>query len=45
MLFAFFDLIHELGDLGKGNYRLTHILGFVRFPCPAMSMNCSRLPP
>ena len=22
MLFAFFDLIHELGDLGKGSYRL-----------------------
>ncbi len=24
-LFAFFDLIHELGDLGKGNYRLAVI--------------------
>ena len=25
-LFALFDLIHELGDLGKGNYRLKNIL-------------------
>jgi lipopolysaccharide export system permease protein len=29
MLFAFFDLIQELGDLGKGNYRMTDIAAFV----------------
>ena len=29
MLFAFLDLIHELGELGKGNYRLPHIIAFV----------------
>ncbi len=23
MLFAFFDLIHELGDVGKGNYTIS----------------------
>jgi lipopolysaccharide export system permease protein len=28
-LFAFFDLIHELDDLGKGNYRLPEMLGYV----------------
>jgi lipopolysaccharide export system permease protein len=33
-LFAFFDLIHELGDLGKGDYRLPHILGFVALSLP-----------
>ena len=25
MLLALFDLIHELGDLNKGGYRLLHI--------------------
>lgn len=34
MLFAFFDLIHELGDLGKGNYRLVNILGYVLLSLP-----------
>lgn len=34
MLFAFFDLIHELGDLGKGNYRLMSILGYVLLSLP-----------
>lgn len=33
-LFAFFDLIHELGDLGKGSYRLPQILGFVALNLP-----------
>jgi lipopolysaccharide export system permease protein len=33
-LFAFFDLIHELGDLGKGDYRLPHILAFVALSLP-----------
>ncbi|MFN3398299.1 MAG: LptF/LptG family permease, partial [Sulfurimicrobium sp.] len=33
-LFAFFDLIHELGDLGKGHYRLPQILGFVALNLP-----------
>ncbi|MDD5330006.1 MAG: LPS export ABC transporter permease LptG [Sulfuricella sp.] len=34
MLFAFFDLIHELGDLGQGNYRLVNILGYVLLSLP-----------
>lgn len=34
MLFAFFDLIHELGDLGKGSYRLGMILLFVLLSVP-----------
>ena len=33
-LFAFFDLIHELGDLGKGNYRLQHALLYVLLSIP-----------
>ena len=32
MLFAFFDLIHELGDVGKADYTLgTALLVFVLF--------------
>jgi lipopolysaccharide export system permease protein len=34
-LFAFFDLINELGDLGKGNYRLPHIMLFVLLTVPS----------
>jgi len=34
-LFAFFDLIRELNDLGKGNYRLTALLGYVALLIPA----------
>ena len=34
-LFAFFDLIHELGDLGKGNYRLQHALIYVLLSVPS----------
>lgn len=34
-LFGFFDLIHELGDLGKGNYRLQHVLLFVLLSVPS----------
>ena len=34
-LFAFFDLIHELGDLGKGDYRLQHALGYVLLSVPS----------
>jgi lipopolysaccharide export system permease protein len=33
-LFAFFDLINELGDLGKGSYRLQHALLFVVLSMP-----------
>jgi lipopolysaccharide export system permease protein len=33
-LFAFFDLIKELDDLGKGNYRLTAMLGYVALSLP-----------
>jgi lipopolysaccharide export system permease protein len=34
MLFAFLDLIHELGDLGKGNYRLLDIMAYVLLSVP-----------
>jgi lipopolysaccharide export system permease protein len=34
-LFAFFDLIHELGDLGKGEYHLQQIFLFVLLSSPA----------
>jgi lipopolysaccharide export system permease protein len=33
-LFAFFDLSHEMGDLGKGDYRLPHIVAFVVLSLP-----------
>lgn len=33
-LFAFFDLIQELGDLGKNNYRLSAILAYVALSIP-----------
>ena len=33
-LFAFFDLINELTDLGKGEYRLQHALAFVALSVP-----------
>ena len=35
MLFAFFDLIHELGDVGRGNYTLTTALLFVALQLPS----------
>lgn len=34
MLFAFFDLVDQIGDLGQGGYRLRHILIFVLFSVP-----------
>ncbi len=34
MLFAFFDLIHEFGDIGKGNYELQHAIAFVLLSVP-----------
>jgi lipopolysaccharide export system permease protein len=33
-LFAFFDLINELGDIGKGEYHLQHAVGFVLLSVP-----------
>jgi lipopolysaccharide export system permease protein len=33
-LFSFFDLVHELSDLGKGGYQLRHALGFVLLTLP-----------
>ncbi|MFM9970762.1 MAG: LPS export ABC transporter permease LptG [Burkholderiales bacterium] len=33
-LFAFFDLINELGDIGKGSYRLQHALLYVALIVP-----------
>lgn len=34
MLFAFFDLINELGSIGKGNYQLQHALGYIALTSP-----------
>src|SRR5213078_43106 len=34
-LFAFFDLIGELGDLGKGDYDLRQVFSFVMLNAPA----------
>ena len=34
-LFAFFDLVNELGDLGVGDYNLREILTFVLLTVPA----------
>lgn len=34
-LFAFFDLINELADLGRGGYRLQHALAFVALTVPS----------
>jgi lipopolysaccharide export system permease protein len=34
MLFAFFDLIHELESIGKGGYQLRHALGYVTLTVP-----------
>lgn len=34
MLFAFFDLIHELESLGKGGYQLQHALAYVTLTLP-----------
>ena len=33
-LFAFFDLVNELGDIGKGNYQLHHAVGYVLLTLP-----------
>jgi lipopolysaccharide export system permease protein len=33
-LFAFFDLVHELGDLGKGEYRSSHAVRYVLLVIP-----------
>lgn len=33
-LFAFFDFINELGDIGRGGYRLQHALAFVLLGLP-----------
>ncbi len=35
MLFAFFDLIHELGDVGKGGYTVTSAFLFVVLQMPS----------
>lgn len=34
MLFSFIDLIHELGELGKGAYRLPHMIAYVLLSVP-----------
>lgn len=34
MLFSFFDLIHELGAMGAGNYRLGYVLLFILLTMP-----------
>jgi lipopolysaccharide export system permease protein len=39
MLMGFFDLIHELGDLGKGTYRLSNVLVYVLLSAPGNVYN------
>lgn len=34
-LFAFFDLINQMGDIGKGHYRLQHAVAFVLLTTPS----------
>jgi lipopolysaccharide export system permease protein len=34
MLFAFFDLIHELESIGRGGYQIQHALGYVTLTLP-----------
>ena len=34
LLFAFFDLVKEIGDLGRGNYQLRHVLQHVLLSMP-----------
>lgn len=34
MLFAFFDLIHQLESIGKGGYQIQHALGYVILTLP-----------
>ena len=34
MLFAFFDLVEQVKDLGRGGYRLRHIAGHVLLSVP-----------
>src|ERR671936_835681 len=34
-LFAFFDLIHELGDVGRGDYTISRALLFVTLHLPS----------
>lgn len=33
-LFAFFDLVHELGEVGRGGYQMVHALGYVALTLP-----------
>lgn len=33
-LFAFFDFVHELADLGKGKYQIHHAIGYVLLTMP-----------
>jgi lipopolysaccharide export system permease protein len=37
MLFAFFDLIHEFEDIGKGGYQFQHAITFVLLSLPGRS--------
>ena len=34
-LFAFFDLINEMGEVGRGQYKLQHAIGFVLLSAPS----------
>ena len=41
-LFAFFDLIRELADLGKVDYNLRQVFTFVLLRCRPTPTSCSR---
>ena len=34
-LFAFFDLVNELEDIGRGGYKLQHAVGYVALGLPS----------
>ena len=36
-LFAFFDMIHELGEVGRGTYQLQHAMAYVALTLPGRS--------
>ena len=42
MLFAFFDLIDELEDVGRGGYNLRRIVIYVLLSMPVTSTSCFR---
>jgi lipopolysaccharide export system permease protein len=40
-LFGFFDLVHELEDIGRGSYQLQHAIGYVLLTVPGRTYELS----